>query len=64
MKVVQTDLEDDGFGEVVELFKAYCDKFRPLDSRPKDHVISLALNAHSSRRSSKWQVGGRHPCTN
>jgi len=30
--------EDDGFAEVVELFKTYCEKFRPLDSRPKNHV--------------------------
>ena len=31
-------VERDSFGEVAEIFKAYCDKFRPLDSKPKEHV--------------------------
>jgi hypothetical protein len=32
------DADESKFGDLVDVFRAYCDKFRPLDSRPKAHV--------------------------
>jgi hypothetical protein len=55
--------EDDGFAEVVELFKTYCEKFRPLDSRPKDHVKLFIMNKFSLKRSSTLLGDGKPRCT-
>jgi len=62
VKVLETATEDDGFGEVVELFKIYCDKFRPLDSRQKDHVNFEPPNVMIAQKDKAHgkQVEGTH----